>query len=87
MSHPDLLFPSGIASAIKLRQKGDGIEIWDPIRMKWLVAAPEEWVRQHCIAYLDMQYNADAPIPPALRQAISFVLCPKFQYRHLCFAV
>lgn len=53
MSHPDLLFPSGIASAIKLRQKGDGIEIWDPIRMKWLVAAPEEWVRQHCIAYLE----------------------------------
>ena len=52
MSHPELLFPSEIASAINLREKGDGIEIWDPIRKKWLVAEPEEWVRQHCIAYL-----------------------------------
>ena len=53
MSHPDLLFPLEIASEIKLRNKDDGIEIWDPIRMKWLVAVPEEWVRQHCIAYLN----------------------------------
>lgn len=26
--------------------------IFDPIRKKWLVLTPEEWVRQHCIQFL-----------------------------------
>lgn len=26
--------------------------IFDPIRKKWLVLNPEEWVRQHCIQFL-----------------------------------
>ena len=26
--------------------------IFDPIRKKWLVCTPEEWVRIHCINYL-----------------------------------
>ena len=26
--------------------------IFDPIRKKWLVLAPEEWVRQHCVQFL-----------------------------------
>lgn len=26
--------------------------IFDPIRKKWIVLTPEEWVRQHVIAYL-----------------------------------
>jgi Type I restriction enzyme R protein N terminus (HSDR_N) len=26
--------------------------VWDPIRRKWLVRQPEEWVRQHLICYL-----------------------------------
>jgi hypothetical protein len=26
--------------------------IFDPIRKKWVILYPEEWVRQHCIQYL-----------------------------------
>lgn len=26
--------------------------IFDPVRKKWLVLTPEEWVRQHCIQFL-----------------------------------
>ncbi len=53
MGYPTLLFPSKIVSAVELRETSKGMEIWDPIRKKWLVAVPEEWVRQHCIAYLE----------------------------------
>ena len=27
-------------------------KIWDAVRRRWLVLTPEEWVRQHLIAYL-----------------------------------
>lgn len=53
MGFPTLLFPSEIASAVELRETTKGMEIWDPIRKKWLIAVPEEWVRQHCIIYLE----------------------------------
>jgi hypothetical protein len=26
--------------------------IWDPFRKKWVLLTPEEWVRQHCLAFL-----------------------------------
>ena len=26
--------------------------IFDPVRKKWLILTPEEWVRQHCIQFL-----------------------------------
>ena len=48
-----LLFPPEIAAAVEMRESINGMEIWDPIRKKWLVAVPEEWVRQHCIVYLE----------------------------------
>ena len=31
---------------------GEEVEIWDPVRGIYLVLTPEEWVRQHLIAYL-----------------------------------
>lgn len=46
---PPLNFP---AYAFSLKNE-DGKEfIFDPIRKKWFVLTPEEWVRQHVIAYL-----------------------------------
>ncbi len=27
--------------------------VWDPLRRRWLVLTPEEWVRRHVIAYLE----------------------------------
>jgi|TARA_R110000737_G_scaffold324995_1_gene338164 hypothetical protein len=37
---------------LKLTRKNDQIFVWCPIRKKKLVLTPEEWVRQHFIAYL-----------------------------------
>ena len=31
--------------------------IWDALRQKWLVLTPEEWVRQHVVAWLMESYS------------------------------
>lgn len=36
----------------KLRRNEEHIEVFDPIRKKWIILTPEEWVRQHFINYL-----------------------------------
>lgn len=36
----------------KIRKKGDGLEIFDPLRKKYVALTPEEWVRQHFVHYL-----------------------------------
>ena len=36
----------------QLRKTDSGLEIYDPIRKKFLILTPEEWVRQHFINYL-----------------------------------
>lgn len=45
----DLNLPSFNA---KIRKKGEVMEIFDPLRKKYLVLTPEEWVRQHFVHYL-----------------------------------
>ncbi len=44
----------------KIRKKGNSFEILDPLRRKYLVLTPEEWVRQHFVHYLitDRDYPA-----------------------------
>ena len=37
---------------VKLRKMDGKIHIFDPIRKKYLVLTPEEWVRQHFIQFL-----------------------------------
>lgn len=37
---------------VKLRHGPDGGHVWDPLRRKWLVLTPEEWVRQHLVNHL-----------------------------------
>ena len=44
-----LIFPP-ISARIK-EENGEKY-IWDPLRKIWLVLTPEEWVRQHVIAWL-----------------------------------
>jgi len=39
-------------SSHRMRREGDIPRIFDPIRKKWLLLTPEEWVRQHLIHYL-----------------------------------
>lgn len=37
---------------IRLRKHNEQMQIFDPIRGKWLVLTPEEWVRQNTIIYI-----------------------------------
>ena len=36
----------------KLKDDGGKLKLFDPLRRKWMVWTPEEWVRQHFIQYL-----------------------------------
>lgn len=47
--YPRLNFPP---IRLRARQRGGTVEIWDALRGIYLVLTPEEWVRQHLIAYL-----------------------------------
>lgn len=47
---------------VKLRHDEDGDRVWDPLRRKWLVLTPEEWVRQHVLNHL----VHDLGCPPSL---------------------
>lgn len=38
----------------KLRDLNNRQEIYDPVRHKYVTLTPEEWVRQHLIAYLNL---------------------------------
>lgn len=42
-----------------MRKTDKGIQIFCPLRKKWFVNTPEEWVRQHVIQYLhvELHYN------------------------------
>lgn len=48
-SQPKLNFP---AIRLRARCRGEAVEVWDDLRGLYLVLTPEEWVRQHLIAYL-----------------------------------
>jgi len=38
---------------LRLSRGADGtVRVYDPLRRRWLVLTPEEWVRQHFTAYL-----------------------------------
>ena len=38
--------------AFRTKMEGGKKMIFDPIRKKFVVLTPEEWVRQHCIRFL-----------------------------------
>ena len=44
-----LIFP---AISAPIKEAEGGKYIWDALRRKWLLLTPEEWVRQHVIAWL-----------------------------------
>lgn len=47
---------------IKLTQLSDELFVYDDLRQQWLLLTPEEWVRQHFVAYL----IRDLGYPPSL---------------------
>lgn len=57
------MFPLNLPqSPLKIRPKGAKSEVWDPLRRKYVALTPEEWVRQHFVAYL----IAERGFPPTL---------------------
>lgn len=40
---------------IRKDARGNGFQVWDSLRGRWLVLTPEEWVRRHFIAFLVSQ--------------------------------
>lgn len=46
---PKLNFP---AIRLRARDRAGAVEVWDELRGIYLVLTPEEWVRQHLIAFL-----------------------------------
>jgi len=48
-NHPKLTFPT---PEFRIEQGEGEDKIFDPVRKKMVVLTPEEWVRQHVIAYL-----------------------------------
>ena len=45
----ELKYPS---FPVKVKNGGGQTKIFDPIRKKWFILTPEEWVRQHVLNYL-----------------------------------
>lgn len=50
----DLNLPS---FRINVKKKGDRLQVFDPIRQRYVALTPEEWVRQHFINYLIAEKN------------------------------
>jgi type I site-specific restriction endonuclease len=44
-------------AALRIRRKGEKMEVFDRIRKKFVTLTPEEWVRQHFIHYLTNYRN------------------------------
>jgi len=55
---------------VRIREQRGKEEVWDPIRKKWLVLTPEEWVRQHVIGYLTGDRGMD-PMLIKLEQGLT----------------
>ncbi|MEA4948502.1 MAG: type I restriction enzyme HsdR N-terminal domain-containing protein [Petrimonas sp.] len=46
----------------KIRKNPDGLEIFDPLRRKYVSLTPEEWVRQHFVHYLILEKGYPASL-------------------------
>lgn len=57
--HPELNLP---AVALRTTSEQGVTKVFDPLRKKWVVLTPEEWVRQHFTAWLQSEYHYPAPL-------------------------
>lgn len=59
--HSSAIQPLNLPPAqLRLRRGAKGEEIYDPLRGKWLVLTPEEWVRQNFTAWLVTDFGYPA---------------------------
>lgn len=59
MQYPELNLPH---IQFRISGEGDLTKIFDPLRQKWVVLTPEEWVRQHFTAWLISEYHFPAAL-------------------------
>lgn len=57
--YPELNLP---AVALRLRDEGDSMKVFDPLREKWITLTPEEWVRQHFVNWLNTEFHYPATL-------------------------
>ena len=50
------------AVPMKLRDVGDATEVFDPLRQKYIVLTPEEFVRQHFTAWMQRDFHYPASL-------------------------
>lgn len=59
--HPSAIRPLNLPPAqLKLKLTERGEEVFDPLRKKWVILTPEEWVRQNFTAYLNSNFDYPA---------------------------
>lgn len=58
-SLPPLNLP---AIPLRIKREGENTKVWDPLRRKFVVLTPEEYVRQHFVAWL----TDDLGYPPSV---------------------
>lgn len=47
---------------LRIKEEGENRKIFDPLRQKWVILTPEEWVRQHFTAWLISEFHYPAPL-------------------------
>lgn len=52
--YPELNLPS---FNIRLKEEQNEVRVFDPLREKWILLTPEEWVRQHFINWLKTEFH------------------------------
>lgn len=57
--YPELNLPS---VPLRLKEEGEHTKVFDPLRQKWVVLTPEEWVRQHFTAWLTSEFHYPAAL-------------------------
>ncbi|MDE7180499.1 MAG: type I restriction enzyme HsdR N-terminal domain-containing protein [Muribaculaceae bacterium] len=59
IKYPELNLP---LVDLNIRKEKDTTKVYDPLRDKWVMLTPEEWVRQHFITWLHREYGYPASI-------------------------
>lgn len=57
--YPELNLPP---VPVHIKEEGEHTKIFDPLRQKWVVLTPEEWVRQHFTAWLTSEFHYPAAL-------------------------
>lgn len=65
------------AAELKIQQRGDASEVFDPLRKRYVSLTDEEWVRQHVIAFL----ATDKKVPMHMMSSEKGILVNKLPKR------